>query len=66
VIAAFKQYINWDVLLMLVLFGVIGTLEMVGVFNRHFITITAIIRASIPRPFRWMILGWLTYHFGVE
>jgi len=60
------QFPRGDVISMFVLFGVIATLEFLGVFNRHFVTITYIIRGLIPVWLRWMILGWLTWHFGVE
>lgn len=57
---------RWDLIAMLAMFAAIAALEFVGVINAQFVTITGIIRASIPRQFRWMILGWLNYHFGIE
>lgn len=61
-----KQFVRWDVLLLLALGAAIFVLEILGIVNPRFATITALIRASIPRWARWMILGWLMFHFGVE
>jgi hypothetical protein len=61
-----SKFPQWNLTVMYVLFAVIFGFEMLGVFNSHFVTITAIIRDFIPRWARWMILGWMTYHFGVQ
>lgn len=54
-----------DVIAMCVAMGILFTLEMLGVFNDRYITITAIIR-SLPKWSRSMILGWLAYHFIIQ
>ena len=59
------KYPRWDLIVMWSLFGAIFVFEMMGVFG-HFVTITETIRTFIPRWARWMILGWLIYHFGVQ
>lgn len=51
-----------DVIAMCVAMGILFTLEMLGVFNSHYITITAIIR-SAPKWALAMVWGWLGYHF---
>lgn len=57
---------HWDLIVMFVLFGVIFTFELMGVFNSRFITITAIIKDFVPIPCRVMILAWLVWHFLIS
>jgi hypothetical protein len=48
---------------MFCLFVAIFVFEMLGVCSSHFVTITAIIREFIPLGWRFVIIGWLCYHF---
>lgn len=56
-------YTRWDVVAMCLAMSVLFTFEMLGVFTSHYITITAIVRAYVPKWLRAMLLGWLVYHF---
>lgn len=60
--ALFKR---WDVVAMCVAMSIVFTLEMLGVFTNKYVTITAIVRGTVPRWARAMICGWLYYHFVV-
>jgi hypothetical protein len=60
------KYVKWDVVLMSLALAVVFTFEMLGIFVPKYVTITAIVRAYIPKWLRAMILGWLCYHFMVE
>jgi hypothetical protein len=62
----FSHYFRWDVAAMFVAFAILFVLEMLGVFGRHYITITAIIRAYVPVWLRAGIWGWLGYHFLIQ
>jgi len=54
-----------DFTLMLVLIGAIASLEMIGIFNARFVTITQIIKQYMPISVRLMIVVWLFWHFIV-
>jgi hypothetical protein len=62
----FSQYLRWDYLAMFLAMGILFTLEMLGIFGRHYVTITAIVRAFLPAWARAMILGWLCFHFLIQ
>lgn len=47
------------------LFAAIATWEFLGVAGVIPYTITYFIRSVTPLWARWMILGWLCYHFGL-
>jgi len=51
---------------MSVALAVVFAFEMAGVFGKHYVTITAIVRATIPIWLRAMILGWLAWHFMID
>lgn len=59
----FTGIVRWDLVVMFVLFGLMITFEMIGVFNTHMITITQIIKNFVPIPCRIMVLAWLQWHF---
>lgn len=54
---------RWDLILMFVLLGVIFTFEMIAVFRPDWVTITQIIKTFMPMPLRWLVFGWLFWHF---
>ena len=54
---------RWDVIAMCAAMSIVFTLEMFGVFTNRYVTITAIVRGTVPLWARAMILGWLCYHF---
>jgi len=58
-----SKYVRWDVLAMLAALSVVFGFEMLGVFTERYVTITALVRAYVPKWARAMILGWLCYHF---
>lgn len=60
-----NKYITWDVIAMCCALAVVFGFEMLGVFTTQYITITAIVRNTIPLWARAMVLGWLCYHFMV-
>lgn len=62
----FSKYLRWDLVAMCTALAVVFAFEMLGVYTDRYITITAIIRATIPRWARAMILGWLCYHFMLD
>jgi hypothetical protein len=53
----------WDLTVMLALLATIFAVEMVGVFNAHYITLTKIIKTFVPLPVRIMICFWVLWHF---
>jgi hypothetical protein len=55
--------IRWDYVAMCVAMGILFTLEMFGVFGKHYVTITFIIRTYMPIWARAMVWGWLGWHF---
>lgn len=59
------KYLTWDVVAMAVALVIIFTLEMLGIFGRHYVTLTLLARTFIPRWARAMICGWLMYHFVI-
>jgi hypothetical protein len=56
-------YRRWDLIAMAIAMGVVFGFEMFGVFSARYVTITAIVRAFVPMWLRWMIWGWLGWHF---
>jgi uncharacterized membrane protein YozB (DUF420 family) len=46
--------------------AVVFGFEMLGVFTDRYVTITAIVRQTVPLWARAMILGWLCYHFMIQ
>ena len=61
-----SKYLRWDIVAMSLALAVVFTFEMLGVFSSRYVTITAIVRAYLPKWVRAMVLGWLVYHFMVE
>lgn len=61
-----SKYVRWDIIAMSLAMSVVFSFEMLGVFKPGYVTITAIVRAYIPKWLRAMILGWLCYHFMIE
>lgn len=57
------QYIRWDMVAMCAALAVVFAFEMLSVFTLKYVTITAIIRQTMPMWLRAMILGWMFYHF---
>lgn len=57
------RYVRWDVVAICLAMAVLFTFEMLGVFTARYITITAIVKGTVPPWVRAMILGWLCYHF---
>jgi hypothetical protein len=62
----FSGIVRWDLITMFVLFGVLITFELIGVFNTHMVTITSIIKTFVSIPLRIMIWSWLGWHFIVS
>lgn len=60
---AFTGIRHWDLIAMFIGMAVIFTFEMLGVFSTKMVTLTMIIKAYTPMPLRWMIIGWLFWHF---
>lgn len=56
-------YAHWDVIAMCIALSVVFVFEMLGIFTARYITITALVRAFVPKWVRAMLLGWLIYHF---
>jgi uncharacterized membrane protein YozB (DUF420 family) len=46
--------------------AVVFGFEMLGVFTDRYVTITAVVRQTVPLWARAMILGWLCYHFMIQ
>jgi len=62
----FRIYPAWTCALWFALIGAVGLVEFLGLVRFHgAIPLTWLIRDSIPAWVRWMLLGWLAYHFGV-
>lgn len=59
-------YEKWDVILLLVSMVVVLGFELMGVFEHHYATITALGRTYVPAWARAMILGWLVFHFLIQ
>ena len=54
---------HWDLITMSVLMGLIFIFEMMGVFSPRLVTITQITKDFVPMPCRWLIIGWVFWHF---
>lgn len=61
----FPTFTRWDLLAMCIVMGMLFTLEMLGIFNSHFATITAICRSFVPRIARALICIWLFWHMVI-
>lgn len=59
-------YVRWDYIALCVAMAIVFGLEMLGVFGKHYITITEITVTYLPAWARAMILGWLGYHFLIQ
>ena len=62
----FSRYTHWDMIVMCLALAVVFGFEMLGVFTDRYVTITAIVRQTVPLWARAMILGWLCYHFMIQ
>lgn len=62
----YPNWPNWNVILWCGGLGLLFVLEFLGIFNVKDATLTRIICDTIPSWLRWMILGWLIYHFGIQ
>ena len=62
----FKSFSHWDVIVWLTLLSAIGIFEGLGIANDKLMTLSALIRATVPAWVRAMILGWLIYHFMLQ
>ena len=58
-----SKYVRWDIIAMSTALTIVFALEMLGVFTSNNITITALVRAYLPKWLRAMILGWMCWHF---
>jgi hypothetical protein len=61
-----SKYVRWDLVLMCVALAVVFGFEMLGVFTDKYVTITAIVRETVPKWARAMVCGWLFYHFVIQ
>ncbi|MGH9522719.1 MAG: hypothetical protein ACRD3E_09335 [Terriglobales bacterium] len=61
-----SRFIRWDVIAMAIALGVVFGFEMLGVFTDRYVTITAIVRAYVPKWACAMVCGWLFYHFVIQ
>jgi hypothetical protein len=65
-IDVFKHYQLWTCVAWVSWIAAFVILETLGLQRVHgAIPLTWLIRDSIPEWFRWMLLGWLLYHFGI-
>jgi hypothetical protein len=62
------QYVfqKWDVILLLLSMTVVLGFELMGVFEHHYATITALTRTYIPTWLRVMMFSWLWWHMIIE
>lgn len=58
----FPSFTRWDLIAMCVALAAVFGLEMLGVFGRNDVTITAICRSFCPRAARAVICVWLFWH----
>lgn len=61
-----KPYVRWDLIAMCVALAIVFGFEMLGVFTDRYVTVTALVRAVVPKWARAMICGWLCYHFLIQ
>lgn len=61
-----SKFTQWDVIALSVALAVVFGFEMLGVFTDRYVTITALVRATLPKWLRAMICGWLYYHFVIQ
>jgi len=54
---------HWDYVALCVAMAVVFALEMLGVFGKHYVTITYIIRTYMPWAARVAVWLWLGHHF---
>lgn len=57
---------RWDLVLMFSLMAAILVVELLGVFSPRLVTITQIVKATIPMPVRIMLCSWIFWHFVVS
>jgi len=57
---------EWNQIFWYVVLGIAFGLEMLGVFDTKFTTLTAIICSVIPAWARALIAGWLVWHFLIQ
>jgi hypothetical protein len=57
---------RWDLFMMFGLMAAIFIFELVGVFSPRLVTITQIVKATVPIPVRIMICSWICWHFVVS
>jgi len=50
---------------MLLLLGALAVLEIIGLADHRFITITQIIREFVPVSIRFATIAWLLWHFVI-
>lgn len=62
----FAGIARWDLVVVFILMAAMFTFEMLGVFSPHMVTITQIIKSYVPMPFRFMVIGWLIWHFIIS
>lgn len=60
-----SSFAKWNLIFWAVAFSVVLVMELLGVFDSHFATITALTRKFVPLWARAMICGWVCYHFVV-
>jgi len=58
----FGTFKRWDLVLMCISLAAAFGMEMLGVFGRDFVTITAICRSFVPRWIRFLVCLWLMWH----
>lgn len=62
----FRIYPLWTCVLWTAILALVGVVEILGLRRFHgAIPLTWMIRDSLPAWARWMLLGWMLYHFGV-
>lgn len=59
----FSQFVRWDTVSITIAIAILVVLELLGVFNDRYVTITYLVRTFIPLPARAAIIGWMWYHF---
>ena len=59
----FSKYVRWDMVAMCVALATVFSFELLGVFTDRYVTITAIVKQTVPLWVRAMLLGWMCWHF---
>ncbi len=60
------KFAHWDYVALCVAMSILFVLEMLGVFGKHYVTITYVVRTYMPAWARAMVLGWLVFHFLIQ